>query len=127
LGALPHTKILEAVGQSDIFLLPSVTARNGDVEASPVVISEAMASGLPIIATRHSGIPELVCHNKSGLLAPERDVEGLAKHLATLLRDSTMRQSFGSEGRKFAEDQLDNRVLHKNLAEQITRAARVGS
>ena len=127
LGALPHTQILEAVGQSDIFLLPSVTASNGDVEASPVVISEAMASGLPIIATRHSGIPELVCHNKSGLLAAERDVEGLAQHLATLLRDSKMRELFGSEGRRFVEDRLDNRVLHKNLAERITRAARVGA
>jgi colanic acid/amylovoran biosynthesis glycosyltransferase len=124
-GALPHTQILEAVSQADIFLLPSVTANNGDVEASPVAISEAMASGLPIIATRHSGVPELVFHNQNGLLAAERDVEELALRLTTLLRDRTMRESFGRQGRKFAEGHLDNRALHKILAERIAEVARV--
>ena len=123
-GALPHSQILDAVSQSDIFLLPSVTARNGDVEASPVAISEAMASGLPIIATRHSGIPEIVTHNKNGLLAAERDVEELAQHLTTLLGDGGMRQSFGREGRRFVEERLDNRMLHKVLAERIATVAR---
>jgi colanic acid/amylovoran biosynthesis glycosyltransferase len=122
-GAQPHTSALSAIAESDIFLLPSVTASDDDIEGCPVAIVEAMAAGLPIIASRHSGVPEVVLHGRNGLLAGERDVGELAKHLAALLSNRRMRASFGAESRKFAEEHLDNRVLHKRLAERIAMVA----
>ena len=122
-GAQPHTSALSAIGESDIFLLPSVTASDDDIEGCPVAIMEAMAAGLPIIASRHSGVPEVVLHGRNGFLAGERDVGELSKHLAALLSNRRMRASFGAESRKFAEEHLDNRVLHKRLAERIAMVA----
>ncbi|MBL1603589.1 glycosyltransferase, partial [Klebsiella pneumoniae] len=63
------------------FLLPSVTASNGDMEGIPVALMEAMASGLPVISTYHSGIPELIDDHKNGYLCPERNSEAIAKIL----------------------------------------------
>ena len=66
-------------------LLPSITAQNGDTEAgAPVAILETQATGLPVISSYHADIPEVVVDGKSALLAPERDVGTLAKHLEYL-------------------------------------------
>jgi colanic acid/amylovoran/stewartan biosynthesis glycosyltransferase WcaL/AmsK/CpsK len=123
LGAQPHARALEAIGDADIFLLPSVTASDDDIEGCPVAIMESMAAGLPVIASWHSGIPEVVLHNRTGLLAGERNIGELAAHLAALLRCKELRESFGREGRKLAEERLDNRALHKILAERIALVA----
>ena len=78
LGGLPHARVAEILGEADAFVLPSVVAEDGDMEGIPVALMEAMASGLPVVSTRHSGIPELVEHGVTGLLAPERDSGALA-------------------------------------------------
>ena len=63
----------------DVFLAPSVTASNGDTEGgAPVAIIEMAASGMPIVSTRHCDIPSVVLDGVTGLLAAERDSEGLA-------------------------------------------------
>jgi colanic acid/amylovoran biosynthesis glycosyltransferase len=123
LGAQPHARTLEAIKEADIFLLPSVTASDHDIEGCPVAIIESMAAGLPVIASWHSGIPEVVLHNRTGLLAGERNIGELAAHLVALLRCKELRESFGREGRKLAEERLDNRALHKILAERIALVA----
>lgn len=80
-GPLPEQEVNLRMAESDILLAPSVTASDGDEEGIPVVIMEAMALGLPVIATRHSGIPELVEDAVTGFLVPERDVDGLASKI----------------------------------------------
>jgi colanic acid/amylovoran biosynthesis glycosyltransferase len=70
---------------SDALLAPSVTTAEGDQEGIPVTLMEAMASGLLVVATAHSGIPELVKHDHSGLLVPERDVPALVEAVMRLL------------------------------------------
>lgn len=89
-GALPHGKIRFLLGNCDIFMLPSITAINGDQEGIPVSLMEAMASGLPVLTTRHSGIPELVIDEVSGFLVDERDSRALTERLIFLAtnRDS---------------------------------------
>ena len=88
-GFLPQAKLRELYAGAHFFLHPSETAPDGDQEGVPNSMLEAMASGLPPIATTHGGIPEAVEHNISGWLVPERDDTALAQAMLTLARDPT--------------------------------------
>ena len=78
---LPHAQLAQFMGQFEVFIHPSCTAKNKDCEGAPVVILEAMATGLPVISTLHSDIPKQVLHGKTGFLAPERNPGMLATYL----------------------------------------------
>ncbi|HEY8378037.1 MAG TPA: glycosyltransferase [Nannocystis sp.] len=95
----PSTPVPEAMSAADVLLVPSRVARDGDQEGTPTVIYEGSAAGLPIVATRHAGIPEQVDHERTGLLADERDIEGLAAHLARLAGAPALRDALGKAGR----------------------------
>lgn len=77
-GAIPHEQMASFLSGFDLFIHPSRTAANGDHEASPVVLLEAQATGLPVLATRHFDLPETVSHGQSGWLVPEGDAGALA-------------------------------------------------
>ena len=81
LNFLPHTELSRFLGQFDVFIHPSHTADNRDCEGAPVVILEAMSTGLPVIATFHSDIPQQVLHERTGFLVPERDHSRLAAYI----------------------------------------------
>ncbi|MGH8523863.1 MAG: glycosyltransferase [Gammaproteobacteria bacterium] len=85
LGPLNSSEIEGELDQADAFLHHSVEASDGDQEGIPVSIMEAMAMGLPVVSTFHSGIPELIEQGVSGFLVKERDVEGYATALQNLL------------------------------------------
>ncbi|OQX53652.1 MAG: colanic acid biosynthesis glycosyltransferase WcaL, partial [Candidatus Cloacimonas sp. 4484_209] len=85
LGVVNQDELLKLYQYVHIFILPSMTARNGDQEGIPVVLMEAQATGLPVISTFHSGIPEGVLDGKSGFLVPEKDVDALADRLEYLI------------------------------------------
>jgi glycosyltransferase involved in cell wall biosynthesis len=89
----------QVLRQSDIFVLS--THREG----LPNVVLEAMASGLPVVATNVGGIPEVVKHGETGWLVPGRDVTALAAAIAHLLSDESARHAFGRSGRKRAEEE----------------------
>jgi glycosyltransferase involved in cell wall biosynthesis len=89
LGPLPPSRIAALMAQADAFLHHSVTATNGDQEGIPISIMEAMASGLPVISTMHSGIPELVENEVTGFLVPERNLERYTSALERLLECGT--------------------------------------
>ncbi len=76
-----------------------------------VVITQAMASGLPIVATRHSGIPDQVDDGHSGFLVPEGDVEALARAMLEMLSNPGRWPEFGRRGRAIALARFDSRVL----------------
>ncbi|MBX9830511.1 glycosyltransferase [Candidatus Babeliales bacterium] len=78
-------QVIKILNDSDIFMLPSMTPLSGDQEGIPNALKEAMALGLPVVSTYHSGIPELVIHGISGLLASEKDDATLAQHLQFLI------------------------------------------
>jgi glycosyltransferase involved in cell wall biosynthesis len=86
--------------QSDVFVLSSVE------EALPNVILEAMAAGLPVVATRVGGLPEAVVPEDTGLLVSPRDVDGLAAALGSLLDDPEARRDLGRRGRQRAVAQF---------------------
>lgn len=79
LGARPHADVFAELARSDVFLLPSIVADNGDMEGVPVSLMEAMARGVIVLATRHSGVPELVEDGVTGLLVDEKDGDGIAR------------------------------------------------
>lgn len=80
-GAKSEQEVQRYMKSSDALIVPSVVASDGDEEGIPVVLMEAMASGLPVIATRHSGIPELVEDGISGYLVDEKDVLGISDRI----------------------------------------------
>jgi glycosyltransferase involved in cell wall biosynthesis len=98
-GALPHPAVVERYRRATVFTLPCVTAEDGDRDGIPNVILEAMAMELPVVATRHSGIPEVVEHGTNGLLVEPHDVPGLADALARVLDDPRWAAELGRRGR----------------------------
>jgi len=93
---------------SNIFVLPSVIASNGDRDGIPNVILEAMASGLPVITTPISGITEVIQHNYNGLLVPERDVNQLVDSILTLIYDEILRNSLRNNGLQTIIEKFDS-------------------
>jgi colanic acid/amylovoran biosynthesis glycosyltransferase len=108
-GAKAHYEIPGELAAAHIFVHPSVTPGDGDIEATPIAIKEAMVSGLPVISTYHAGIPELIEHGRSGFLAPERDAGALALHLDYLLKHPEVWARFGECGRSTIEKHHDLR------------------
>ncbi|MFT7617058.1 MAG: colanic acid/amylovoran biosynthesis glycosyltransferase [Planctomycetota bacterium] len=107
------------IEQSHIYLAPSVVAATGDEEGIPVVLMEAAASGLFVISTRHSGIPELVRDHDTGLLADEHDVEGLTTALSELCQNSELGQSLSENGRRLVENEFEIHGLNTKLGELL--------
>ena len=111
-GALSHDDVRAAYGVADLFVLPCVVAPDGDRDGIPNVILEAMASGLPVVSTDHSGIPEAVDHGETGILVPPGDAVALAEALGTLLADPGLRRRYGEAGRTRVADRFD---LERNV------------
>lgn len=102
---------------SDILLVPSVTASNGDEEGIPVVIMEAFAHGLPVIGTRHSGIPEIIRDGVNGSVVPERDVPGLSEKIDRFIQDPVTARKMSRAGREEVETNYDIRKQNRRLLE----------
>lgn len=98
-GVLPPERIAELLRNSRAFVQHSVTASTGDMEGTPLAVLEAMACGLPVVATHHAGIPDVVQHGASGLLSAEFDVEDMARHLVRLIKEPALATSLGQAGR----------------------------
>jgi len=115
LGHKSQQEVAELLHQADIFVLPSVMARNGDKEGIPNALREAMATGLPVISTYHSGIPELVENGVSGFLVPEKDITALADRIEYLLEHQTIWSAMGAVGRKNIEEKFDKKIAIDEL------------
>jgi len=111
-GSKGHMKCLE---NADVFVHPSVTDVNGDKEGIPGAIVEAMAMGLPIISTYHAGIPYVIQHGETGLLAKEWDDDGLSNQIVRLAEDFEYRKYLGINGQRYAIENLDVKVKQKEL------------
>ncbi|MEW6351624.1 MAG: glycosyltransferase [Thermodesulfobacteriota bacterium] len=97
LGMLPPREVAELMRSADLLCLPSYS------EGRPNVVNEAMATGLPVIATRIGGIPDMVDEGATALLFAPGDVATLRAHLRTLLDDSSLRKRMGNAGRSLVE------------------------
>ncbi|GAB4366804.1 MAG: colanic acid biosynthesis glycosyltransferase WcaL [Elainellaceae cyanobacterium] len=115
LGWKQQEEVVQLLKQAHILLAPSVTSKSGDQEGTPVAIMEAMAMGLPVISTQHSGIPEMIQDGVSGLLAPERNVEQLAEKIRYVVEHPETWNQFGEAGRKAVEESYNIEKLNSQL------------
>jgi glycosyltransferase involved in cell wall biosynthesis len=128
-GAVDRDTLPDLYRAADLFVLPAVHDRQGNVDGLPNVILEAMATGLPVVASRISGIPLAVEDGRTGLLVPERDAAALAAALRRLLADGDAARAMGERGRRKAESELTWEVIaarHREAYELALAAAEDG-
>ena len=103
LGAKTHEELKGIYASADLFVMPSITAKDGDKEGFGLVILEAFASGLPIVASRSGGITDIVKDGVNGYLAEEKDVSGLADRINIVLQDKNIYNKMQTEAKKTAQ------------------------
>lgn len=114
-GEKKKVDIINFYRNSDIFVLPSITGSDGNSEGQGLVLQEAQAMQLPVIATLHNGIPEGVMDGITGYLVPEKDINALQIKMKYLIEHPRVRKDMGNSGRKFIEHKFDNFHLGKKL------------
>jgi glycosyltransferase involved in cell wall biosynthesis len=118
LGAQDADEVAEWLRRATLLVAPSVTAQDGDAEGLPNVIVEGAASGIPVVATRHSGIPEAVEDGVTGYLVKEGDRGALAARIGALLDGADLRREMGFAARALAVERFD-RVRQAERLEAI--------
>jgi glycosyltransferase involved in cell wall biosynthesis len=121
-GRLPRERLLELYPRASVFAAPCVVGGDGDRDGLPTVLIEAMALGVPVVATPVTGIPELVEDGVTGLLVPERDQAALAAAIEKLLADEALAQRLTAAARNRVEEYFDlrrNVGLLRKLFEEL--------
>lgn len=119
-GLLPHAEVEKAIKEAHVFVLPSKTSKSGDMEGIPVALMEAMGAGMPVIATRHSGTPELVEHEVSGLLCDEGDRQALAANMERLARMPDRWAVMGAAAAAKVRADFDLNTWNDKLLQRLT-------
>jgi len=118
-GVLAENETLEQIAHADILVLASF------MEGLPVVLMEALALGVPVVATRVAGIPELVVHEKDGLLFSPANWDELAENLSRLLSDSALRNRLADAGRSMVFSNHNIETAFKPLFSKYTEGAAI--
>ena len=121
-GEAPHDEVRRLMREARAFVQHSVQAIDGDIEGVPNSVMEASAVGIPVVATRHSGIPACVRHGETGFLVDEHDVDGMAAFMTELALDPDLAGRMGQAGRArmVAEFSIDKSL--QVVSEVIQRA-----
>ena len=120
LGVCSQVRVAELMRQVRGFVQHSMVAPDGDSEGSPVAVMEAQLSGLPVVATRHAGIPEVVLENQTGLLVDEGDESAMAQAMSLLLLDPDLASRLGDGGRRRIKERFTIEH-HLRQVEQLLR------
>lgn len=116
-GACNRDEVVALMQRATLLALPCVVAEDGNVDALPTVLLEALGCGLPVVSTSVSGIPEIIDHEQTGLLCPPNDPAALADQMHRLLRSEELGIRLAAAGRLKAEERFD---LHRNVAELLS-------
>lgn len=116
LGYQTHAVLLEESYRHHVFISPSLTADDGDTEGgAPVTLIDMAASGIPIVSSTHCDIPSVIKHGQTGLLAAERDNEGLFDHLHYLVSHPERWEDMTAAGRRHVEEEFDTHRQSQRL------------
>jgi glycosyltransferase involved in cell wall biosynthesis len=118
-GARTQRELVDALAAADLFALTPCVTDDGDRDGVATVLLEAMACGLPVVSTAAGGIPEVVIHDQTGLLAEPHDVPAIAEHLAALLADTPRRLRLGSRARHEMVANFDREANVRQLARAL--------
>ena len=122
MGAQSRASVQSEMKLARAFVQHSVCANNGDREGTPVAILEAGASGLPVVATRHEGIPDAVIDGHTGFLVEENDVNSMATALEKLARDKVSAGRLGRAGRDHIQQNFSQEMRIAELANILQMA-----
>ncbi len=115
LPPVPQSALTDFYQSAMAFVLPCIVLDDGDRDGIPNVMAEAMASGLPVIVTGVSGIPELVDHGVNGIIVPPRDSETLADEIQGILANDELRRNLAASARTRVEQVFDAEQTHVTL------------
>lgn len=113
-GFTENEKVFDALYDHDILLVPSVQAKDGDREGIPQTTVEGMATGIPVVASEHAGLPELVKNEETGMLIPTRNSEAIKRAVIKLYENSTLAAKVSKQGRAEVEKE-------HNLNQQVKK------
>lgn len=123
-GTLAHEDVVEALHRHDVLALPAKIAEDGDKDALPTVLLEAMAAGLPCVSTAVGGIPEIIVERETGLILASPGPLALADALSELAGRPELRRRMGEAARRRAETLFDRRANVEQLHRWMRRSAR---
>jgi colanic acid/amylovoran biosynthesis glycosyltransferase len=124
-GMLSHDDVRPLMARAAVVALTSQTPPNGQQEALGLVLNEAGASGVPVIATRHGGMPEAVIDGETGLIVPERDERAIGEALETIVADRDLAARMGTRGRAFVGDVFNLRTQTAALEDLYDRVSSI--
>jgi glycosyltransferase involved in cell wall biosynthesis len=122
LGTRSEEEVAAAIKSCDIFVLPSVVAGDGQMEGIPVALMEALAAGVPVIATCISGIPELVRDGETGTLVPPEDPAAIAAAVSRILTQPESALRMSEEGKRLVRAEFEITGCVHRLVAEIQRA-----
>ncbi|MGM0746125.1 MAG: glycosyltransferase family 4 protein [Bacteroidota bacterium] len=120
-GFTENKKVFKALYEHDILLVPSVQAKDGDREGIPQTTVEGMATGIPVIASEHAGLPELVKNEETGLLIPTRDSGAIVQAVLQLIQNSSVVDKVSIEGRNQVSKDHNLKTQVKKTEELYTK------
>jgi len=123
-GGASQETLVDLYRRASVLALPAIVAANGNRDALPTVLLEAMACGTPVVSTRLAGIPEIVEHGVDGLLVEPGDAPALARALEALLTDASLRARLAAAARAKVEARFDLRTSASALRELFAHNAR---
>lgn len=124
LAPVPQEEIRRLLSRATCFVLPCVTAKDGDQDGIPNVLMEALAARVPAISCPTSGVPELIEHDSTGLLVPQRDPAALADAIVRVLNDPGLQGELTKNGRMKVENEFNVRKNAALMAELFSSPRR---
>jgi len=126
-GGVPTEEVARRMREAFVVVLPCVVGNDGNVDALPTVVIEAMASARAVVSTRLSGVPEMIVEGETGLLCEPGDTHALADALDSILADPGRAEAMGAAGRKRAESLFDLYTNARTIRDLIRSRGSVGS